>query len=399
MRFIYLLLALLCVGAQRAYSQSLVAEPIANQGIDPALMPIKDPSQPGKYCAELKVGLSVEGATFEGAILGDPVYSDGRYCLTVNHGMQEIVINVPGFEAAKFVFEDYGVNSLEGKNVYHFDVKLIYPTRKLHIAVTPVDAILKIGGEQVALDEEGKALTELTVGTYSYNITAEGYVAKDSTIELTKSEEPMELEVALAHVPVEVSPIVDVVDNIERPRLEPQKPQQKPEFYVGANYQLGGLSGVGLSVGGYIAGVNIQADVIVGMSKSEPIYWNGLSTDPYSYTYSPLYFGLKLGYGIGIGDKLRLTPQVGVGVSKISGSVDHQGQGTDPGVTAMSVVPLSVGIRAEYMITNNIGVAVAPEFDIALQQGAPYETVSAVSSDVKGFGQGFNLKAGVFFKF
>lgn len=342
----------------------------------------------GNYCALVKVQLVAGGATFDGNVVGDVECLLSEYRVYLKAGSSMLTVNIPGYAPCEIDFTKYLESStLEGKKTYK--VVLSLPKRegspvvyqKLNVAVVPTSADLYIDEEVVTL-ENGCFSKDLPEGRHSYRAAAEGYLPVERVINLLGPQDTLKIELQKLR-----DTTIVISSSLEK------------NFYLGANYQVGSLSGIGASIGTYIANFNIQADVLIGMKESEPIYWNGQSTDPYSYTYKPFYFGFKLGYGIKAGNQFRFTPQIGAGASKISGTVAHKGQGTDPNVKAMTAVSLAVGLRAEWLVANHFGICLAPEYDIALQKGKPYEAVSAVSSTVKGFGEGFNLKAGLFFQF
>lgn len=341
----------------------------------------------GNYCALVKVQLATNGANFIGDVVGDVDYSRSVYNVYMRANSRKLTVNIPGYLPCEIDFSKYlETMTLEGKRAYKVVLSMpdnggsIIVYQKIQVSVTPSDARLSIDDEP-ALLEDGYFSKDLPEGKHSYRAEADGYFPTERVFSILGPQDTIKIN--LEKIPVTTDPVST-------------SPLFNIDFYVGANYQIGSLSGVGTSLGTYFNNFNLQVDVLVGLQESEPIFWNGTSADPYSYTYKPIYMGMKLGYGIKVGEKLRFTPQIGAGISKISGTVAYKGQGTDPNVRAMTVVPLSVSLRSEWLIAKHFGLSIAPEYDIALQKGKPYDAVSTVSSTVKGFGQGFNLKAGLF---
>lgn len=170
-------------------------------------------------------------------------------------------------------------------------------------------------------------------------------------------------------------------------------------FYGQVFYQLGSLMGAGASVGGYFKNINLEGSVAIGLSESEEIAWKSTKTGSdygYSYTYKPMFFGIKFGYGIRCGNTFRITPQVGIGVSSIKGSEAMKGQGADPDATSCYAVPASVGARMELYFFSHFGLCASPEFAFPVMSSDTYSKLSDFSSKVKGFGSGFNARLGVF---
>lgn len=162
--------------------------------------------------------------------------------------------------------------------------------------------------------------------------------------------------------------------------------QQPSQFYIQRTMQVGSSMGAGAAIGCFISNFNIEADFLAGMAK-ETIYWNdprSNPTYPMEDSYSNMYIGAKIGWGIVIGSRMRLTPQVGGGVVRAKGDY-----------SSCHVVRGSVGVRADYVLANHIGFVVAPEYNVPLSKSSVYEVVSAVSSKVKGWGSGFNCSFGL----
>ena len=173
-------------------------------------------------------------------------------------------------------------------------------------------------------------------------------------------------------------------------------------FYVGAEGMFGMMNSVGGSIGAYIYNVNIELFYHYGLTSSEEVFWNDITSIdgslPYSYTYKASSFGAKIGYGICIGKRFCLTPQVGIGSVSISGTEIQKGD-NNPAATKGYTLDLSLGTRMEYIISNHFGIMISPEYDLAVSKSDLFNRVSEVSSKVKNFGTGFNIRVGLFATF
>lgn len=168
----------------------------------------------------------------------------------------------------------------------------------------------------------------------------------------------------------------------------------KNEFYAEGNFKAGTFMGFGATVGAYFMNINAELAYLIGSGKSETIYWSGNNTPPIGCTYTPsTNFTFKLGYGIPLSNRYRLTPQVGVGMVKLKESIE-EGSGASPADGANSMMGL-VGVRFSAAIANHFGVSVSPEFGFSMQKSKGFEALSAVSSDIKKWGEGFNVKLGL----
>ena len=162
--------------------------------------------------------------------------------------------------------------------------------------------------------------------------------------------------------------------------------QQPSQFYLQPMVQVGSNMGFGGAIGCFISNVNVEVDFING-SKKESMYWNDASSNPYrpiEESYSNMFIGGKVGYGVVIGSRMRVTPQVGAGVLRVKGSQSNA-----------HAIKGSVGLRADYVLADHIGLVVAPEYGVPFSKSSVYEAISAVSSTVKGWGSGFNCSVGL----
>ena len=162
--------------------------------------------------------------------------------------------------------------------------------------------------------------------------------------------------------------------------------QQSSQFYLQPMAQVGTHMGAGAAMGCFISNFNVEADFIYGFKK-EPVYWNDPTPSPIrpiEESYSNMYFGGKLGWGFIIGTRMRVTPQIGGGVLKVAGSE-----------SSCYAIRGSVGVRADYVLANHIGLVLAPEYCLPFSKSSVYDAVSAVSSTVKGWGSGFNCSLGL----
>ena len=166
-------------------------------------------------------------------------------------------------------------------------------------------------------------------------------------------------------------------------------------FYIQAGYNVLGLSGLNVGIGGYISNINIEANYLMGFSNSENIYWNNPSGDtmPISSQYSPMGFNLKLGYGIKLADRFRLTPQVGAQYVLLQEKSDKKVANN------ANAIALPIGVKIDFAIVNHLGIALEPSYNISINQSEGYKVLSDVSSKIKGYSDGFGLNISLFCNF
>ncbi|MDO4801524.1 MAG: PEGA domain-containing protein [Prevotellaceae bacterium] len=171
-------------------------------------------------------------------------------------------------------------------------------------------------------------------------------------------------------------------------------------FYFGGGYQAGTMTCAGGIVGAYIHKVNVELSYMVGLSESEEIFWNhnDASDEPSSYTYKPTYMGAKLGYGINLNNRLRITPKVGCGVTQLKGTI-KQDNGSKYKPEEAYAIPLSIGCSLDFALTPWCAIFARPEISFAVSESDIYNNISQVSTKVKGYASGFNALAGLYFYF
>ena len=163
---------------------------------------------------------------------------------------------------------------------------------------------------------------------------------------------------------------------------------KKNSGYVEAVGQAGFLMGAGANIGGYICNANVEAFGLFGLSKA-PVYINYTDgATPEENAVSVMAYGARLGYGILLGTRLRVTPQAGVGALSVRSDK-----------LAASALTVSLGARCEYAFSKFAGVSLTPEYSLAVSKSPVFEQIAAASSRAAGWANGFNVRLGVYFYF
>ncbi|MCQ2113482.1 MAG: PEGA domain-containing protein [Bacteroidaceae bacterium] len=167
-------------------------------------------------------------------------------------------------------------------------------------------------------------------------------------------------------------------------------------FYIQPTFQIGSFMAAGGQIGGYISNGNMEASYLYGMDESEMVYWNAALSDakPCGYTYRASAIGVKLGYGIIIGTRMRITPQAGTEIVQLSSSNSYN-LDTSFDASETYAVSSSISAKFECAITNNFGFYLSPEYTFAVKKGNYYTDMESVSDKIKGFVTGANVKLGV----
>ncbi|MBQ0075320.1 MAG: PEGA domain-containing protein [Prevotella sp.] len=233
----------------------------------------------------------------------------------------------------------------------------------------------KPSGAKIIINGENWGSTpyygDMSSGDYDIEIRHKKYQTFHKNVHLDSSNPTMEIA-------------------LKRQYQRPYSIYIQPFFQVGSNMSVGG------AVGGYIANVNVEGYYAMGMKESEMIYWNATEGNekPCGYTYKASTMGGRVGYGFVLKTRMRLTPQVGLGVTNISSSKTYNTTASFDASKAYAV-NASIGAKFEYAFISCLGAFVAPEYSFAVKKSKYFEDMESVSSTIKGFGSGFNCRIGL----
>lgn len=234
---------------------------------------------------------------------------------------------------------------------------------KMTITTRPAGATLYIDGERVG---QTPYYSDMASGDYTIRATKNKYHDYEKRMHLDSSQP-------------------NVVLNLSRQYVNPISGYIMPVFQAGMMMAVGG------TVGGYICNVNVEGTYLMGMDKSEEIYWNNIGTGnnrPVKAIYKPSFIGGKIGYGFIIGTRSRLTPQAGVGAVSIQSNEDGQ-------TSKANAISASVGLRYDCALASCVGISIAPEYSFAATKSEKFKALEPLSSKIKGWGSGFNCRIGL----
>ena len=174
------------------------------------------------------------------------------------------------------------------------------------------------------------------------------------------------------------------------------------EFYLQIGYNPFLASSITFGIGFFVKNFNIETNCMIGLKNSESIFWSRIDDFPVSTTYNPYIWDLKFGYGIRLGSRIRLTPQLGVQYVGLKETVEELDYAISDyyyppstiadGANAMS---LSIGTRFNIALSPSIGVSITPGYNVAIYKSEGYEVLSKTSNEINkyvfGFGGLINL--------
>ena len=314
-------------------------------------------------------------------------------------------------------------------------------TGKLRLIVSPVNATVSIDGKHL---DSGNALQPqvLQIGKHAVVVNADKYhtekvivdVTKDLTTEVRitlKQEAEFNITTSPGGARISITPgafiaitpckgkfttgsyniLVSkkgykdikrtITLNCADPKLHLRLSKiynYKKEFYFGPDMSVGQCFGVGGVMGFYVSNVNVEANAHYSTAKSEDIYWTDGESKPVLSAYSPQFeAGVKVGYGISLGTRFRLTPQLGVNFMRIHNTADETS--ADGLLVGTSFASLTLGTRFSCAVANHFGVSVSPQYAVGLIKADGYKMLSEVSGKIKSWGTGFSANIGLYMFF
>lgn len=273
---------------------------------------------------------------------------------------------------------------------------------------TPLTGILAITsrplGADITIDGKNYGQTPrnvdgLMIGSHSISLKLADYNPTSQTFEIRENE-TTELAVELHKTQV-TKPAKTEESKAEKIKVEKPKHEKgalsatesvtflKPTCgYVQAAFQAGTLMGFGANAGAYIYNVNVEAYATMGLSK-ETVYLNYTDgSDSKTEDLKATLVSGKVGYGFAIGNRLRITPQVGLGALAVKSD----------GITANALCT-TIGCRVDYALTSFLGINLTPEGQFAVSKKDVFTQLSDLSSKVKGWGTGAGVRLGIYFFF
>lgn len=346
------------------------------------------------------------------------------------------VTNQYTVEAEGYYRQDSIISIDDNKEIKELEIKLVPITGFLRVDSDPYAADVFIDGEL-----KGRAnLIEpflLPIGKYSVKVTANGYKDDTKMVEITEKSTSLlsfkltqkalyeitstplgahitvdkenlgttpcnkELATGLHMVKVTKAGYKNFEKNMQlnssNPNLHVSLSKifnYKNEFYIEANGRIGTFLAFGGTIGCYLSKFNIEASYLYGTGESEPIYWNSKEFEPIACTYTPaMNMNGKIGFGIAAGTRFRITPQIGINLLKLKEKIANNSSGTP--ADGANIVNGVASMRFSFAVVNHLELVITPEYYFAMTKSKGFSTLSELSSKIKGWGEGFNLKIGL----
>lgn len=299
----------------------------------------------------------------------DSGVASGKKYMTIGHHV--IMVTASGcdkFEQDFKIDEDNKYVSITLKKR-----KVESPAGKLVVTSNPFGATVYVDRKEVG--KTPLTLSKVAVGQHIVELTLPGYMGERKYVEVSEGK-----TASLSYTLQQPDSPTTSTDS--------QGYFRNSGFYVSPGLQVGSLTAIGVSVGGYINKFNIEGYYNYGISESDKVYWTQQSSSSsYSVTYKPSCYGVKVGYGLLLANNFRLTPQLGIGAVSLSGKADGNNKAFNGSATSFGI-----GCKAEYAFLPYMCVGLAPELDMAISKSDTYTKISDATSSVNSWASGFNCR-------
>ncbi len=274
----------------------------------------------------------------------------------------------------------------------------------LFVNSTPLQATISIDGKECG--QTPRSIDSLLVGSHTVAVFKDGYKPVVRTVEI-KENEFLELEIGELERDASFKATPVKKDSADSGKKEPEnkpavnaKSSKKESVslfksnsgYATALFSFPSSMWAGINAGGYFYGFNVECAMLWSVQKAT-FTLNTPSAAVNKEGGASLY-GIKLGYGIKAGNRLRFTPQLGLSSLLFSSKEGVRSEDVSSGA-----VWLGAGVKCDFAFGKHWGLTLTPEYNYAISKGDILSTLSEISPVAKGWCGGFNVNLGLYFTF
>jgi len=169
--------------------------------------------------------------------------------------------------------------------------------------------------------------------------------------------------------------------------------------YIAPGFNVTSIMGPSLAVGFTFNHHNIEAGAVLGLNKSDEIFYYDSNDNMISgYKYKAIRAQLRYGYEIPLTDYFRVVPQVGVAANFITGSDvagDYASTSNKDYMKSGTSMSGLVALRFLAELSKHFKVHVTPEYDFGIAKNSNCKMINEQNSKVKSWTDGFNLNVGL----
>lgn len=177
---------------------------------------------------------------------------------------------------------------------------------------------------------------------------------------------------------------------------------ERKAVYLSGGYRYGNYIGYSAQAGVFFSGINVEGNYSMPQTEDRQVYWLNdpeMGKTPSTYILSTYHLESeisgKIGYGFQAGKRLRITPQVGAGVSSIF-ETDVESDVELGGKPQKTYVVSAIGgARTELVLFPHVALFASPEYTYPVMMGKRAEQINQNNTLISDWCKGFNIKAGI----
>lgn len=310
----------------------------------------------GVFVARLAAGIHNYRVT-------DPLYHPADGQVTVRESADPQTLNVNLTPA-------YGYLSVVGSSVADADARV--SVDGVYVGNMPLSAAKVASGRHTVSIRKPHCLPleqEITV-TDLGNVSVAPMFERDYSEVPVAPKNPQPVELA--------TPVVNEVPEITVPKTCYVRSN---EFYLLAGIAPSKLMTAQFGFGFFASKFNIEAAYVMGVKNSGSIYWNDITgaNAPVEAVYRPEGAHIKAGFGLRLGRRCRLTPQLGCFFFRLKETLP---EGGDPVLEKPSAAVATFGLRFNVMLGKAFALYLSPEYGRAVSRSEGYKALSSVSPKI-----------------
>lgn len=210
---------------------------------------------------------------------------------------------------------------------------------------------------------------------------------------------PGVLPLAGYEIPVRLEPKVTYdaeVEIVEETRTSAPKDYH---VFVGAGYNVTAISGPSAMLGLDYRHHVVEVGIVYGLNKTDDTYfYDNEANLKAAYNYQAFRVSLRYGYGIGLGDRVSVTPQIGFAYNNMSGTAVKTSNSNSSYQSTSSTSGM-VAARLTAKLSKQFGLFVTPEYDFGISKEDLCKLIGDSDKTFKSWTEGFSLNVGVMISF
>lgn len=165
------------------------------------------------------------------------------------------------------------------------------------------------------------------------------------------------------------------------------------EIYAQIGYNVLGAQGLNCGIGGYLSNFNIEGNIITDLNSKEKDNTTNGDSNESEPKYQFNGYNVKLGYGLKLNSRFRITPQVGCQI------LEFKKDNISDAEKKANIYSLTFGMRVNYAFSTVVGISISPEYLYPISESEGYKALTDLPSKMKKYSDGFgcNISLNLFF--